>query len=233
MSIQNVYLSIKQGETATNQNRIPISFNETLLGRTWGDDFPDIPFTSQYISRKHALISFDKEGNYTIVDLMSKHGTQVNHILIEKNKPFFLRDGDCISLASGAAVLIFHNLSEQNLGDTLDIPLVLDKHINDFNGLTVNVVKREILIDGVRIHLTSKDTELFLLLYQRANSAVSYNEIKINVWPERITKDIEQPDVGREEINTLLYRLRKKLGKYGHKIVSVPRYGYMFDLDDM
>ena len=232
MSIQNVYLSIKQGETATKQNRIPIYYKETLLGRMSGNDFPDIPFTSQYISRKHALIRFDKE-NFTIVDLMSKHGTQVNHIFIEKNKPFFLRDGDSISLANGAAVLVFHNPSERNLGDTLDMPLVIDKHLNDFNGLTVNVVKREILIDGVRIHLTSKDTELFLLLYQRANSAVSYNEIKINVWSERITKDIDEPDVGREEINTLLYRLRKKLGKYGQRIVSVPRYGYMLDLEDM
>ncbi|WP_088013970.1 FHA domain-containing protein [Gottfriedia acidiceleris] len=231
MSIQNVYLSIKQGETATKQNRIPITFNETLIGRMWGNDCPDIPFTSQYISRKHALISFDTEENYTIVDLSSKHGTQVNHIFIEKNKPFFLRDGDSITLASGAAVLIFHNLSE-NFGDTLDMPLVLDKQVNDFNGITVNVVKREILIDGVRIHLTSKDTELFLLLYQKANSAVSYNEIKVNVWPERMTNDIEQPDVGREEINTLIYRLRKKLGKYGQKIVSVPRYGYMFELED-
>ena len=232
MMIQDVYLSIKQGETTTKKDRIPISYKETLIGRTWGNVIPDIPFTNQYISRKHALIQFDQE-HYTIVDLMSKHGTQVNHTSIEKNKPVFLRDGDIISLASGAAVLTFHNPSEKNFGDTLDMPLFLDKHLNELNGLTVNVVRREVLIDGVRIHLTSKDTELFLLLYEKANSAVSYNEIKVNVWPERLTNESDQPDVGREEINTLVYRLRKKLGKYGQCIVSVPRFGYMLELEDI
>lgn len=110
------------------------------------------------------------------------------------------------------------------------MPLFIDKHINELSGLTVNVVRREVLVDGVKIHLTSKDTELFLLLYHKANSAVSYTEIKVNVWAERLTNESEQPDVGREEINTLVYRLRKKLGKYGQCIISVPRYGYMLDL---
>ncbi|MFJ7698790.1 helix-turn-helix domain-containing protein [Lysinibacillus fusiformis] len=76
----------------------------------------------------------------------------------------------------------------------------------------------------------SKDTGLFWLLHKKRGCTVSYDEIKINVWPERILHKSEKPDVRREEINMLVYRLRKKLGKYGQSIVSVPRYGYMLDI---
>ncbi|KQL55240.1 hypothetical protein AN964_18135 [Heyndrickxia shackletonii] len=229
MQMQDVYLSIKRGETDVENDIIPLNDGEILLGRKWGDITPDISFTSQYISRKHALIGVENEKFY-IVDLMSKHGTKINHISLEKNRPFFLRDGDIINLAEGNAILAFHNHFENNLGDTLAFPSIQNESLHEEMGLTINIERREILIDGVQIYLTSKDTELFRVLYQNNGSAVSYDEIKINVWPERVSNEMEIPDVGREEINSLVYRLRKKLGKYGECIISVPRYGYLLDL---
>ncbi len=178
------------------------------------------------------MIEMDNE-NFFIVDLMSKHGTQVNHSYIEKNRPCVLHDGDTITLAKGTAILSFHNTTEGNHGQTLEMPSIHDEKINESKGLTVHFERREISIDGVQIYLTSKDTELFWLLYQKANSAVSYDEIKLKIWPERVSHDSGRPDVGREEVNTLVYRLRRKLGTYGRLIISVPRFGYMLDLDSL
>lgn len=224
---QDVYLSISKGETFKKQNIIPIANNEILIGRLGRDTIPDVAFINQYVSRKHALIGGDS-GNYYIIDLMSKHGTEINDISIEKNKLIFLQHKDVISLAKGSAVLTFHHYTESSLDKTLELPILQNKS-DDYIGLTINIERREILIDGVQIYLTSKDTGLFWLLHKKRGCAVSYDEIKITVWPERILHKDENPDVGREEINTLVYRLRKKLGKYGERIVSVPRYGYMLD----
>jgi DNA-binding winged helix-turn-helix (wHTH) protein len=226
---QDVYLTIQHGETETKNNIIPITNRETFLGRKWGENVPEVPFMSPYISRKHAVIGMENE-NFFIVDLISKHGTQVNHTCIENNNPFSLRDGDIISLAKGAAILTFHNTVEKNLGNTLELPSIQDESQEELTGLNVNMGRREILIDGVQIYLGSKDTELFWLLYQNVNYAVSYEQIKVNIWPERFLNDAVKLEVGREEMNTLVYRLRKKLGKYGQNIISVPRYGYMLDL---
>ncbi len=226
---QDVYISINKGETLTKQNRITITNNEILLGREGSNFTPDVAFISQYISRKHALIGVEC-GNFYIIDLMSKHGTEVNYSSIEKNKPFFLHDMDTISLAQGTSVLTFHHQSKNSLDKTLELPIIQKNNVDDCIGLTINIERREILIDGVQIYLTSKDTGLFWLLHQNKGCAVSYDEIKITVWPERILYQNEKPDVGREEINTLVYRLRKKLGKYGENIISVPRYGYMLDI---
>ncbi|MFJ7649192.1 FHA domain-containing protein [Lysinibacillus sp. NPDC097279] len=226
---QDVYISINKGETLTKQNRIFITNTEIVLGREGRDFIPDVSFTSQYISRKHALIGVES-GNYYIIDLKSKHGTEINYTSIEKNKPFFLHDRDVISLAQGTSVLTFHHHLKSSLDKTLELPILQNDNMDDSIGLTINIERREILIDGVQIYLTSKDTGLFWLLHQNKGCAVSYDEIKITVWPERILHKNEKPDVGREEINMLVYRLRKKLGKYGKYINSVPRYGYILDL---
>ncbi|MFG3612991.1 FHA domain-containing protein [Rummeliibacillus stabekisii] len=232
MQNQDGYLSINQGETLIKQERIPIGHNDNIiLGRVWKDLIPDVPFTSQYVSRKHALIGIEDD-HYFIVDLMSKHGTQINNTTIEKNKPVLLQNGDIISLAKGTAVLTFYCYPDSILDATLEFPAAATEHSHDTKGISLNTARREILIDGVQIYLTSKDTGLLWLLYQSNGTAVSYDEIKITVWPERISLQNALPDVGREEINTLVYRLRKKLGKYGQYIISVPRYGYMLDLKE-
>lgn len=227
---QDVYMTFNQGENGNKEKPCYLLKRETVIGRVWEQETPDIQFASSYISRKHAVVVVEND-RFFIIDLMSKHGTRVNHTTIGNNKPFLLHDGDIISLARGVAVLTFHNSNENRVGDTLEFPLLRDEYRENQYGLFVNMDRREIMIDGVQIYLSSKDTELFSLLYQMANSAVSYDEIRMNIWPERAANGIDNiPAVGREEVTTLVYRLRKKLATYGKYIISVPRYGYMLDL---
>lgn len=52
--------------------------------------------------------------------------------------------------------------------------------------------------------------ELLICLYENLNQAVSYNDIKLIVWPERIIQGSEIiHNVDNDEINSLVYRLRK------------------------
>jgi hypothetical protein len=223
----SVYLLIKKGDPEHLHKRIFLTKEECSIGRRGAQAEPDIAFSSLYVSRKHAVIQ--KQGQqYTISDLDSKHGTEVNGSEILRT-PHVLRHGDLISLAKGAAELVF--FSEGNeLEATREYALPLRSASSDLPGLVINLERREIRLDGERLHLTGKDMDLLMLLYQRANQAVSYEEIMVLVWPERLLNaDKHIPDVGRAEINALVYRLRKRLGPYGEKVTTIPRYGYMWE----
>lgn len=51
------------------------------------------------VSRRHAKIIYES-GNYTLIDLGSSSGTQVNNTILEPNTPYILSDGDLIRVGS-------------------------------------------------------------------------------------------------------------------------------------
>lgn len=220
---------IKKGDPEHLQKRKFLHEDECTIGRRGSQLKPDIAFSSPYVSRKHAVIR--KIGNqYTISDLESKHGTEVNGVAVHQ-APQPLFHGDLISLAKGVVELIFFaEGSEMDVTREFSFPLSTAPASKATPGLLINLERREIRLDGKRIYLTGKDMDLLMLLYQRANQAVSYEEIMVLVWPERLVNtDKSVPDVGRAEINALVYRLRKRLGRYGEKVTTIPRYGYMWE----
>jgi pSer/pThr/pTyr-binding forkhead associated (FHA) protein len=99
----DVYMTINQGESGKKENPCYLLKQETVIGRVWDQVVPDIQFASTYISRRHAVVVVEND-RFFIIDLMSKHGTRVNHTVIGNNKPFLLHDGDIISLASRTAL---------------------------------------------------------------------------------------------------------------------------------
>ncbi|EJL45515.1 hypothetical protein BAG01nite_38000 [Brevibacillus agri] len=225
-----VYVLIKKGDPELVQKRQFLRRDEYTIGRRGSQLAPDIAFSSPYVSRRHAVIR--KIGNrYTISDLESKHGTEVNGTPIHQTpQPLF--HGDLISLAKGVVELVFFaEGSELDVTREFSFPLLQSTvPAAVSSGLVINLERREIRLDGARIPLTGKDMDLLTLLYQRANQAVSYEEIMVSIWPERMVHaETSVPDVGRAEINALVYRLRKRLGKYGKKITTIPRFGYMWE----
>ncbi|OPY58311.1 MAG: FHA domain protein [Pelotomaculum sp. PtaU1.Bin035] len=227
---RKAFITIEKGEPFERGKVILLTSRQMLVGRCWETIQPDISFFSPYISKRHALLDIQYD-RFMITDLDSKHGTSVNGTDIASNQPYVLSNADKISLAKESAIFIFNNVRKGISGETIDftdsLPCGAKEKIRD--NMVVHCERREILIDGERLQLVGKDMELFLMLYQNRKKAVSYEEIKIAVWPERMTAD-KQPDVGNEEITVLVYRLRKRLGRYGRKIIAIPRYGYMLDL---
>lgn len=230
MAFQTAFLIVEKGEPLENGSSIKLAHKEILLGREWQTNKPDISFSSPFVSKKHALINYDNN-QFTITDLGSKHGTAVNERVIAPNFSYILRNGDQISLAKDEALLTFNYIDDIS-GETSDF--VNSKFILSSSGrdaLVINQERREILIDGKQLYLSGKDIELLLMLHRNRCKAVSYNKIKTEIWPERLLdSDSGIPDVGTDEITALVYRLRKRLGKHGHKIVTIPRFGYMLDL---
>ncbi|MDF2682236.1 MAG: hypothetical protein K0R47_3426 [Brevibacillus sp.] len=226
----SVYILIKKGDPDQLHKRKFLTKDTYTIGRKGTQFQPDIPFSSLYVSRKHAVLQ--KMGDqFAIADLHSKHGTEVNGTAIH-DTPHLLRHGDHISLAKGAVELIF--FAEANeLDATREFSIPISATSPELPGLVINLERREIRLDGKRLHLTGKDMDLLMLLYQRENQAVSYEEIMVLIWPERLlgTEKII-PDVGRAEINALVYRLRKRLGRYGEKVTTIPRYGYMWEMEE-
>lgn len=221
-------LIVEKGEPLEKGSSIKLPPKEILLGRTWETNRPDISFSSPYISKKHAMIDY-KNGLFTVTDLASKHGTAVNGTGIIPNHPYILKNGDQISLSKDEAILIFNGAPEEETSDFFDLKPKFSGPAQD--SLSINQERREILIDGKVLYLSGKDMELLLYLHRNRCKAVSYNEIKTGIWPERPPGSAGGvPDVGADEITALIYRLRKKLGKHGHRIVTVPRFGYMLDM---
>lgn len=223
----SVYVWIKKGDPEQLHQRKFLTKDECTIGRRGSQLPPDIAFSSPYVSRRHALIR--KTGKqYAISDLQSKHGTEINGETIY-DSPHILRNGDRISLAKGVVEMIFISAGDElEATREFSLPLTADHPLPE--GLAINIERREIRLDGERLHLTGKDMDLLMLLYQRANQAVSYDEIMVLIWPERLMNtDSSVPDVSRAEINALVYRLRKRLGRYGDKVTTIPRFGYMWE----
>ncbi|UFJ41697.1 FHA domain-containing protein [Brevibacillus humidisoli] len=231
---KGVYLVIEKGDPGQDRSVIYLTRQEYRIGRSWQHNQPEIAFSSQFISRQHAVIS--RLGNeYQITDLRSKHGTEVNGVALS-DTPRLLQDGDRITLAKGAVVLSFNNLLTTSSGESgitqeMKLPPAVVEQEWPAAWLVIHLERREILLDGMPLYLSGKDMDLLLLLYQRANQAVDYEEIKCQIWPERAADpNVPIPDVGKDEISALVYRLRKKLGQHGQRIRTIPRYGYMLDL---
>jgi DNA-binding winged helix-turn-helix (wHTH) protein len=227
---QSFYIRVETGDPYDSGSLFPLKPDGERLtfGRSSHTNESDISLISPYVSRRHAEIYLNNGLPY-ICDMNSKHGTELNQQSIEPNVPQQLQTGDVIGLAKGVVLLTLLNTESNEADLTMEFtsPITATEAFIP-KGLHIIPERRQINIDGVPLFLSGKHTDLLVFLYRKKNQAVSTDEIKIHIWPERIVPGSNQiPDVGNDEINALVYRLRKKLGTYGGSIVTVPRYGYM------
>lgn len=232
MSAKKAFFVIEKGDPYNNGDTVNLyAKDELLVGRSSQIHNPDIAFSSKCISREHALIS-NRDNLFYITDLTSKHGTFVNNQDIGHHNPHLLKPGDRISLAKEAVVIIFKQPLDIYPDETVDLTGAFAEGTEPAGvGLIVHPERREVILDGKDIQMIGKDIELLLVLYNHRKRAVNYAEIKQYVWPERMINPGDTPDVGNEEINALVYRLRRRLGEFGANIKAIPRYGYMLDLE--
>lgn len=195
---------------------------KTILGRFWEDNKPDYSFDSLYISRRHVQIEC-KEGKYFLTDLpTSKHGSKVNSKEIENGVPYNLNHLDKINLANDEVVLVF--CCGIIPGETLDFKLKSLK-----KELVFNEERHEVLLNEQRLEISGKLYDLFYFFYKNKNCAVKEDEIRKEIWSERIFDDNGIPFVTEEEVKTLIYRLRKELRNYSKIIRTIRGYGYILD----
>jgi hypothetical protein len=110
---------IKKGAIPPKK-KIPLRNDQNIfiLGRKNKDTNPDIPFDNGFISKKHASIERKDEAFY-LMDI-SKNGTNINGIPLEKEKSYKLTHGDQIGLANDQAICYFCNPSTSS--ETMELP---------------------------------------------------------------------------------------------------------------
>lgn len=101
---------------------------------------------------------------------------------------------------------------------------IKEDEVLQYKGLTVDVPKKKVTIDGEEVSLTKKEFEIMLLLLQNQGRVFSREDILSKVWHDEVY-------VLDRTIDVNITRLRKKIGKYGKLIITRLGYGYCFECE--
>lgn len=110
------------------------------------------------------------------------------------------------------------------------VKVVIDRNINynsssNFiieDGIEIDNDAHTLKIDGNQVHVTNKEFDLLIYFLKNPNIAISRNTLLEKIWGN----DFYGFD---RTVDTHIKMLRKNLGKYGDKIVTVRGVGYKFE----
>ncbi len=94
-------------------------------------------------------------------------------------------------------------------------------NVIEFETLSMNLSRKQCIIDGEEIAMTKKEFEILALLLQNKGVIFSRQDILARVWSDDVV-------VVDRTIDVFITRLRKKIGVYGKHIVTRLGYGYGF-----
>jgi len=203
---------------------IPLSSETVLIGRPSmnpEDVVPDIKIVGDdYVTRsEHAEIYYSFADNCFILrDNHSTHGTFLNEEIIEKDRPYRLKDRDIIGLAKiGNEIRVEFRF---RLTDETP-PVLLDRARVPQTGLHINMASKSVYMNGQPVKLTKTELKLLVLLYENKGNACSIDKIAYEIWgTEAATEDL---------VAHYIRLLRKKIENDPSKpvlIVSIPgRHG--------
>ncbi len=113
----------------------------------------------------------------------------------------------------------------RRVGKRADAPApgpVHDEYVD--GGLRVDFTGRLVFIDGVRAELSPKEYELLFYLLKNKNIALSREKLITEVWGYDFFGD-------DRTLDTHIKLLRKSLGPYSSRIVTLRGMGYRFESD--
>lgn len=90
-----------------------------------------------------------------------------------------------------------------------------------FEGITLDLNRKQCEVDGRDVPMTKKEFEILALLIQNRNTIFSRQDILRRVWDDEVV-------VVDRTIDVFITRLRKKIGDMGKHIVTRLGYGYGF-----
>jgi DNA-binding winged helix-turn-helix (wHTH) protein len=221
------YFIVEKGEPFAIGQKIDIISEEVFLGRSSGAGTVDIHFSNYLVSRKHCCIRYENNQPF-LYDLGSKHGTLLNGNKILEHQPYIINNKDSIGLAQGIVAVRYFQSVEQD--DTIDFNQIHEMRRNVIPPLVFDYRKMECKMDGNMLNLSSKEWLFLTLLYKNTNRLVTHEEIKLTVWSERNKGNSLMIDVGLDEINVLIYRLRKKMQERGEMIRTIRGMGCILEM---
>jgi two-component system, OmpR family, response regulator QseB len=224
---QKEYLKVLNGSPFEAEYQIPVTKDIIQIGRSYEDWEPDIAFDDIRISKKHCQISHLESG-WKLCDCSSKNGTWLNDQLLPREVLTQLKNNDKITLAKGVAELRFYCQSSVKDTETWDISDSAPRPQVVYKGFVVDVIRREVLIDGHELKppIRGKAWELLEYLYTNRPKVCQHDELIEWVW-----RDLENRyNFNRMNVTTEIFRLKKALGEeHAKHIISVGGVGYRFE----
>ncbi|HZD59741.1 MAG TPA: response regulator transcription factor, partial [Anaerolineae bacterium] len=89
------------------------------------------------------------------------------------------------------------------------------------DGLVINPISYEVIVDGSPVSLTYKEFELLKFLANHTGRVYARQTLVKKIWKHDY-------DSGMRTVDVHIRRLRAKLGKYSHLITTVRNVGYRF-----
>ena len=89
------------------------------------------------------------------------------------------------------------------------------------DGLELNIDNKSVTVDNENVPFTKKEFELLLVMMQNPNKVLSREDLLKMVWSDDVCVVPRTVDVN-------ITRIRKKIGKYGARIVARQGFGYSF-----
>jgi len=98
----------------------------------------------------------------------------------------------------------------------------LEKDVFSLEGLVINFAARTVSVDGSRCELSPKEYELLFYMVKNRNLALSREKLICSVWGYDFYGD-------DRTLDTHIKLLRKSLGPYANRIVTLRGVGYRFE----
>lgn len=98
--------------------------------------------------------------------------------------------------------------------------------LENYNGLKINSLSREVFLEDKKINLSPKEYELLIYMSKNKNIALSRNSLLDNIWGYDYYGDLRTVD-------THIKRLREKLKNKSDLIKTIRGSGYMFQVDEV
>ena len=100
---------------------------------------------------------------------------------------------------------------------------IADQQKYVFSGLCIDVLGRQVTVDGKRADLTPKEYDLLFYLLKNKNIALSREKLLCDVWGYDFYGD-------DRTVDTHIKMLRNNLGDYRNMIVTLRGFGYKFEV---
>ena len=195
-------------------------------------------FTPQQYTRLHEMLRLVNEALTQMMvvvsgrrnDLTLDHSLEIErdiNALRDELRADIIRDVNAHQYSYAVGTLFGDVIANcEKLGDYVMniVEARLGKRLISYRGLQMNLDCKTVTIDSIPISLTRTEFDLLSLLLSNRGQVLSRQQLMDTIWAGVIVTD--------RTVNVNITRLRKKLGKYAHNIVSRQGFGYVFEQNE-
>ena len=195
-------------------------------------------FTTQQYTRLHEMLRLVNEALTQMMvvvsgrrnDLTLDHSLEIErdiNALRDELRADIIRDVNAHQYSYAVGTFFGDVIANcEKLGDYVMniVEARLGKRLISYRGLQMNLDCKTVTIDSIPISLTRTEFDLLSLLLSNRGQVLSRQQLMDTIWAGVIVTD--------RTVNVNITRLRKKLGKYAHNIVSRQGFGYVFEQNE-